>query len=193
MAARLLHVSMFDLPVDRADPAVRRGWWLGPELAAVAALLVLSIPFLSTAPAAALTQDIGRRAAQALEVSTPEEHRGHGHEVASVDHVVCGVDVFGTEPREVRTADEVTIVYGYYFCAVGPDGKPYLESSRMDGPVVIRLTPPVIQIARHGAGYEGRVRAMMPDEYESRCFGGLRNDAVAADVRRRFTELAGAG
>jgi hypothetical protein len=183
---------MFDLPGPRP---VRQGWWLGPELAAFAALLVLSVPFLSTDGSARLRQEIGRRAAQALETSTPEEHRNHGHDViGAADHVVCGVDVYGTEPRDVKDANAATTVYGYYFCAVGPDGMPYLESSRMDGPVVVRFgTPTVIQIARHGEGYEGRVRAMMPDEYEPLCFGGLRNDAVAADVRRRFTDLAGAG
>jgi hypothetical protein len=185
---------MFDLPAKPPPRQARSGWWLAPELAAFAALLVLSVPFLSSTPGAKLRQEVGQRAARAIEASSPEEHRGHGHTVAAVDHVVCGVDVYGTEPREPAGADEVRMVYGYYFCAVGPDGMPYLESSRSDGPVVVRLSdPPVVQIARHGEGYEGRVRAMMPDEYEPLCFGGLRNDGVAADVRSRFTDLAGAG
>jgi hypothetical protein len=182
---------MFDLPAKRAP---RQGWWLAPELAALAALLVVSIPFLSGAPGSKLNQEIGRRAAQLIEASSPEEHRGHGHTVAGEDKVFCGVDVFGTEPREPRTADEVRMIYGYYFCAIGPKGMTYLDSSRSDGPVVVQLSnPPVVQIAGHGAGYEDRVRAMMPDEYEPLCFGGLRNDAVAADVRRRFIDFAGAG
>jgi hypothetical protein len=64
----------------------------------------------------------------------------------------------------------------------------------MDGPVVVHFgTPSVAQIARSGAGYEQRVRDLMPDEYEPLCFGGLRNNSVAADVRRRFVDLAGAG
>jgi hypothetical protein len=185
---------MFDLPARRLAKQPRAGWWLAPELAAFAALLVLTIPFLSSTAGTRIKQEVGQRAARLIEASTPEEHRGHGHDVESADHVVCGVDVFGTEPGDAEGADDVRLVYGYYFCAVGPDGTPYLESSRMDGPVVVRFTdPPVIQIARHGQGYEERVRAMMPDEYEPLCFGGLRNDAVAADVRGRFTDLAGAG
>jgi hypothetical protein len=185
---------MFDLPAKRPPKAPRSGWWLAPELAAFAALLVLGVTFLSTAPGAKLRQEVGLRASRAIEASSPDEHRGHGHAVGGADHVVCGVDVFGTEPREAKSADEVRTVYGYYFCAIGPTGMPYLDSARSDGPVVVRLSdPPVVQIARHGEGYEGRVRAMMPDEYEPLCFGGLRNDAVAADVRRRFTDLAGAG
>jgi hypothetical protein len=185
---------MFDLPAKRPPKQSRSGWWLAAELAAFAALLVLSIPFLSSTPGVKLKQEVGQRAARVIEASSPEEHRGHGHEVATADHVVCGVDVYGTEPREPEGPDGVQTVYGYYFCAVGPDGTPYLDSSRMDGPVVVRFSdPPVVQIARHGAGYEDRVRAMMPDEYEPLCFGGLRNDAVAADVRSRFTDLADAG
>jgi hypothetical protein len=185
---------MFDLPARRPPRPARSGWWLAPELAAFAALLVLGVTFLSTTPGAKLKQEVGQRAARMIEASSPAEHRGHGHNVGGADHVVCGVDIFGTEPREPAGADEVRMVYGYYFCAIGPSGMPYLESNRSDGPVVVRFSnPPVVQIAGHGAGYEERVRAMMPDEYEPLCFGGLRNDAVAADVRRRFTDLAGAG
>jgi hypothetical protein len=185
---------MFDLPPDRSAQRAKQGWWLGPELAVLAALLVLSIPGLSTASGDRIKQEVGSRAAKVIEASSPAEHIDHGHAVGGDDHVVCGVDIFGTEPREAKTADEVTVAYGYYFCAVGPTGMAYLDSSRSDGPIVVRFsTPPVAQIARHGEGYEQRVRAMMPDEYEPLCFGGLRNDAVAADVRNRFIDLAGAG
>jgi hypothetical protein len=79
------------------------------------------------------------------------------------------------------------MIYGYYFCAVGRPGVPYLSSSRADGPIVVQLSdPPILQIVPPGADYEQRVRAMMPDEYEQFCFGGLRDQAVAADVRRRY-------
>jgi hypothetical protein len=185
-------VSMFE-PVSPSTAAPRT-WWLVPELVALVALLVLAIPYLSTAPGERFKSEVGHRAARLIEGSSLEEHQDHGHAVAAEDHVVCGVDVFGTEPAGVNNADEVTVVYGYYFCAVGPTGRPYLESSRMDGPVVVTLLgAPSVRIARHGQGYEARVRDMMPDQYEPLCFGGLRNDTVAADVRRRFTDLAGAG
>ena len=185
---------MFDLATPgraAGRPPARRGWWLGPELAAFAALLALAIPYLSIAPGQNVRSEIAGRAASVIEGSSLAEHHDHGHEVAAQDHVVCGVDIFGTEPRDLNRAEDVRTVYGYYFCAVGPTGTAYLDSSRSDGPVVITFgTPPVVQIARHGAGYEDRVRAMMPDEYEGLCFGGLRDDSVAADVRRRFTDAA---
>ena len=74
-----------------------------------------------------------------------------------------------------------------YFCAVGRTGVPYLESSRSDGPIVVRLRPaPDIRIAQHGQGYQDRVRAMMPDQYEQFCFNGLPDDSVAGDVKRRY-------
>jgi hypothetical protein len=127
------------------------------------------------------------RAARALEQASPAEHHDHGHEVAAGDRVYCGVAVFGVDPPSVTVIEEVETIYGYYFCAVGRPGVPYLDSSRADGPLVVRMTdPPTIQIAAPGEDYQERVRAMMPDQYEDRCFGGLPDPTVAEAVKRRY-------
>jgi hypothetical protein len=187
------------MAIDRLGPGATAArprrpspvWWLAPELAVLAALAVLAIPFL-TGPAETTQSEIAKRATTLIELSTPAEHHNHGHTVTGADHVVCGLDVFGTEPRDPAGVDDVRVVYGYYFCAIGPDGTPYLDSSRSDGPVVVTLKPvPNVAIPRHGAGYEQRVRDVMPDEYEPLCFGGLRDPSVAAEVRRRFIRAAG--
>jgi hypothetical protein len=127
------------------------------------------------------------RAARMLEQVSPAEHHDHGHEVGAEDRIYCGVDVFGLDPPSATIIDEVRTVYGYYFCAVGRPGVPYLESSRSDGPIVVQLTEPArVQIAAPGAEYQERVRAMMPDEYEALCFGGLPDLSVADAVKRRY-------
>lgn len=127
--------------------------------------------------------DTGLRAAAVIEQASPAEHHDHGHEVTASDRMFCGVAVFGVRGETV---------YGYYFCALGRPGLPYLESSRVDGPVVVTLGPtPSARIAPPGAGYAEAVRAMMPDEYEWRCFAGLPDPDVAAEVRRRYVQALG--
>jgi hypothetical protein len=100
--------------------------------------------------------------------------------------------VFGLAPPSATAIEEVDMVYGYYFCAVGRPGVSYLDSSRSDGPIVVQLAgSPTIQIVAPGEDYQGRVRAMMPDQYEDRCFGGLPDPTVAEEVKRRYeSELA---
>jgi hypothetical protein len=176
-----------------SPPPRRRAWWLGVELAVFAALAVLAVPSLATLGSDVRDQ-AAERAAGLIQQLSPAQHHDHGHTVTGNDNVVCGVDVFGTEPRAPASVDDVRTVYGYYFCAIGPDGTPYDGSSRSDGPVVVTLRPvPSVRIPGQGAGYEQRVRDLMPDEYEPLCFGGLRDQSVALDVRRRYIELAGAG
>lgn len=132
--------------------------------------------------------DVARRAAAVIEQASPAEHHEHGHEVTADDRLFCGVDVFGVD---VFGTDGQT-VYGYYFCALGRPGVPYLESSRVDGPVVVTLGPtPSARIAPPGTGYAEAVRAMMPDQYEARCFHGLPDPDVAADVQRRYVAALG--
>lgn len=151
---------------------------------------MLLVPFGNAAPARdGLRFEVGEAAARLIEQASPAEHHEHGHVVGADDKVICGVHVFGTEPANPATVDEVSVVYGYYFCAMGSPGTPYLMSSRADGPVVVRFgPPPVVTIVRSGPNYAERVRALMPDEYEDQCFGGLPDDAVAARVKARYLE-----
>jgi hypothetical protein len=168
--------------------SIRRGWWLVPEVIVIAVLALLSVPFLASANGpASLQQQIAARAAAIIENETPAEHHAHGHEVTGNDKVICGVALFGTEPAEVKTVDEVQVVYGYYFCAIGSPGVIYMESSRSDGPVVVHFgANPTVTIAQSGQGYADRVRAMMPDQYEDRCFRGLPDPTVAQRVQDRY-------
>lgn len=138
-----------------------------------------------------LTAVAAERAARLLEQVSPAEHHDHGHEVGTDDRIFCGVAVFGVDPPSAHVIDDVRTVYGYYFCAVGRPGVPYLQSSRADGPIVAHLTPPAVQIAAPGADYQDRVRAMMPDQYEDLCFSGLPDPTVADEVKRRYESALG--
>lgn len=173
-------------PPDRSGR--RRLWWLVPELAAAAVLLALLASGLAPAHGPPdLRTTAAERAARVLEQVSPGEHHDHGHEVAAEDQIYCGVAVFGVDPPSASAIDDVQTVYGYYFCAVGRPGVPYLQSTRADGPIVVHLAdPPTVQIAAPGADYQERVRAMMPDQYEELCFGGLPDATVAEEVKRRY-------
>jgi hypothetical protein len=173
-------------PATAPDRSALRLWWLVPEGAAAIVLLVLLGSGVAAGPGD-VAAVAAARAARILEQVSPAEHHDHGHEVGAEDRVYCGVDVFGVDPPAAKVIDEVRTVYGYYFCAVGRPGVPYLESSRADGPIVVQLTnPPSVQIAAPGADYQDRVRAMMPDEYEALCFSGLPDASVADEVKRRY-------
>lgn len=166
----------------------RRAWWLVPEFAGVAILALVALPFLGTGSGQqGLRGEVALRAAAVIEKATPAEHHDHGHEVTGNERIYCGVHLFGTDPPSVTVIEDVSIVYGYYFCAMGSPGVPYNESSRSDGPVVVTLKgTQQATIALSGQGYAERVRAMMPDQYENQCFRGLPDASVAQGVRDRY-------
>lgn len=177
-------VDEFGAP--ESPPGRRRRWWLRWELALVAGIVLVALPFLGSF-SSGLNAEAAAAASAAIEKVSPAEHHNHGHEVTAEDTVICGVHVFGFEPTTASAVAEIETVYGYYFCAVGQPGTRYEDSGRSDGPVVVRLGPhPVVSIAAPGAGYPERVRAMMPDRYESQCFAGLPDHSVAAGVKERF-------
>lgn len=177
---------------DRAGagigPPGRRAWWLLPEIVVFVILAALAVPYLGAQSAqSGLYAVAAERGARLLEQLSPGEHHNHGHEVTSEDRMFCGIHTFGVDPPGATVIDEVRTVYGYYFCAVGRPGTPYLLSSRSDGPIVVHLAPnPTVLIAHSGPGWRERVQEMMPDQYEPFCFSGLPDDRVAADVRRRY-------
>ncbi|WP_212831256.1 hypothetical protein [Catellatospora sp. TT07R-123] len=172
--------------------AVRRNaWWVLPELLALAAVAWL-YPLLVPPPD--LGTLLAQRVVQVLEQSSPAEHHQHGHQVNADDKVLCTAETMGYEPADARDVADVRVVYAYYLCAAGAVGQPWDFASRISGPVAVDLSdPPVVRIAQAGLGYEDRVRALLPDQYEARAFDGFVNRDLPLRVRQRYTdEVAGA-
>jgi hypothetical protein len=167
------------------------GWWLVPEVAAFVILAVAVVPSLGSG-SGGLRAQVAQRAAELVEQAGPTQSHLHEDEPVVAQQTFCGIDVFGTDPPSATALSEVTTVYGYYFCAAGSRGLPYVESNRADGPVVVTIAGATrVQIAQSGASYVDQVRLMMPDQYEDKCFHGLPDPGIAAEVRDRYEAALG--
>ncbi|MBB5873548.1 hypothetical protein F4553_006982 [Allocatelliglobosispora scoriae] len=152
-------------------PLRRHGWWLIPELCAVAALAT-GLIYLRPG---GLPSRLDTLAQTTLERLAPAELelfdvQGHGGEAK----VICAVESFATEPATVERVEDVRVIYAHYLCALAQPNTAWDYATRSEGPVVISLTnPPTVRIAQSGVGYPDRVRAMMPDALEAQAFAGF--------------------
>jgi hypothetical protein len=177
------------------ETAPRRAWWLVPEVAAVAVLLVAVVLRPGgIAGGSDLRAQLIERVVAALERASPTEHHDHGHQVTAADRVACVAELHGTDPVAARGLAEVREVYAQYMCAAGAPGTAYDDSSRSSGPVAVRLSdPPVVRVPPSGLGYPDRVRALLPDEYEEQALKGFRDPSVPAALRARYDAMVGNG
>jgi hypothetical protein len=187
---RAMSVHIESTPVDAPPPRRsagwwrRNGWWLAPELLAVALLAGSIVTGLG---GQRLPDQLADEVARILEQIPPAEHHNHGHQVTEQDTVLCVAEVFGAEPADAASLSEVTDVYAYYMCAAGTPGTPYERSQRISGPVAVTLTnPPTARIAQAGAGYQDRVRAIIPERHLDRAFGVFVDSARPISLRARY-------
>jgi hypothetical protein len=179
------------LGVRRSGWAQGNGWWLLPEVIAFVVLAVVLVPSLG-AGSGGLRAQVAKRAAELVEQAGPTQAHLHEDEPVVAQQTFCGIDVFGTDPPTATALADVKTVYGYYFCAAGSPGLPYVESNRADGPVVVTIAGATrVQIAQSGANYAEQVRLMMPDQYEDKCFRGLPDPSIAGAVRDRYEAALG--
>jgi hypothetical protein len=165
----------------------RQGWWLLPELVAVA---ILAAGLLITQHN--LFQDqLAARAQAALEQLSPAElelYEPSGHAVDHGGKVVCAAESFGTEPPTAKRIEDVQVIYAIYFCAVVQRGTPWDYASRSSGPAVITLTdPPAVQTARSGVDPD-RVWAMIPDDLEREAAASFLEWGRLAGLRSRYEQ-----
>lgn len=165
----------------------RHGWWLLPELIAVA---IIAVGLVYLRPDG-LHDQLAGRAQTALEQLSPTElelYDMHGHAVQ--DHkakVICAAEPFGTEPATAERVEDVRVIYTHYLCALVQAGTPWHYASRSSGPAVITLTdPPTVQIAQSGTGYPDRVRAMIPDNLERRALAGFADRSRPSALLARY-------
>ncbi|GII24886.1 hypothetical protein [Planosporangium mesophilum] len=178
------------------DVIVRRLWWAVPELIAVAVLAALvfrSVPAEPALSSAALRDSVAGRVAAAIERASPAEHAGHGHAVDPDDRMLCTVEVFGVDPSGTTRPSKVTRAYGYYLCAVGRPGTPYLESRLSSGPVVASISDRVrVTMVASGENYREQVHLLMP-RYERQAVAGFSSQDKPAQLQRRFELSVTAG
>jgi hypothetical protein len=166
----------------------RQGWWLIPE---VLALAVIAVGLIFLRPAS-LHEQLTARAQQALERLSPAEldlYDMHGHAVSHDSEVICAAESFGAEPASAKRIEEIRVIYAHYLCALVQDGTPWDYASRSSGPAVIVLSAPdTVRIARSGDGYPERVRSLFPEELERRALSGFADLARPSALVVRYRE-----
>jgi hypothetical protein len=170
------------MPVgDRQRRRVMR-WVAAAAIAVVASGIVVAGAMLSAEPS--LDELLDRRVVAALERSTPgSAPSAHAHNApkkpnhrTDIDgfELVCAAKVFGHEPADVSTVEDVRVVYAHRTCAAVGPGLMWPESIRETGPVAVKLGVPDTLVLPENAlpgdanaQYADRIRAVIPKRYQS--------------------------
>ncbi|MDG4766320.1 hypothetical protein O7632_19745 [Solwaraspora sp. WMMD406] len=169
----------------------QRTWWLVPE-ALVLAVLSVGLYYSVAAATPVVTEeqrraDAASRIATAIEQSTTDEHAAHGHEVNADERMLCVVEVWHLESDDTATASGAGTAYGYYLCATGTPGTPYIRSRMNAGPIVARLTdPPELTVTKLDEDFRSQVEVMMPPQFVEQAFRGFTDPDRAETLRQRF-------
>lgn len=135
-----------------------------------------------------------------LEQADPGQHQHAGHNVRPVaagakPAVVCGVHVYGHEPAAATEAADVRTIYGFHFCGVAEQKRPWDVAVKLAGAVILDLStdPPGIRVveASDGVRYVDRLREMFPDKYAELALREALPESELADLRRRYDAAAG--
>ncbi|BAL88484.1 hypothetical protein AMIS_32640 [Actinoplanes missouriensis 431] len=172
----------------------RRHGWVALVLALSAgAVALLNTNGTGTTPAA-LDEQLTADMRTTLERSGPEQHQHAGHGAQQEGEVICGVRVYGHEPRGAGALPEVRTVYGFHLCGVAEPGRPWDVAVKLAGPVILDMTtdPPGIQVVEATADvrFIDRLHEMFPPEYAEVASREALSEAEAAELRRRYDEAA---
>ncbi|WP_326553765.1 hypothetical protein [Micromonospora sp. NBC_01813] len=133
---------------------------------------------------AQLREDAATRIATSIEQSTSDEHAAHGHEVNPDERMLCTAEVW---QLDAGTAEQPGTAYGYYLCATGTPGTPYMLSRMNAGPIVARLAEPVeVTVTQLDEDFRTQVEVMMPAEFVDQAFRGFADPQRADSLRQRF-------
>jgi hypothetical protein len=134
---------------------------------------------------AALTQ----RMTTTLEQMPATGHAGHGA-TDTKGTTVCGVRVYGYDPKDAKSADDVDTVYGFHMCAVAEQNGTWDFATKFVAPLVMKFdtTPPSMQMveATETVSYRDRIFQVLPAEYQQAALTTALEPAAMADLRRRF-------
>ncbi|GGL91985.1 MULTISPECIES: hypothetical protein [Micromonospora] len=148
-----------------------------------------------------LRAQITSRMRTILEQADPGQHNHAGHQPQQVADapartpVICGVHVYGHEPDTATVLADVRTVYGYHFCGVAEQDRPWDVAVKLTGPLIMDMAtePPGIQVVE-GTGevrFVDRLREMFPEKYEQLALKEALTESEMADLRRRYDAAAG--
>jgi hypothetical protein len=185
-------------------PAPARRSWL-PRVFAVVVLLAAGVVALvrfdvvgGPSPeerAGDVRAALTRRMVTELEKMPASGHVGHGNTNA-VGRPVCAARVYGYEPEDAATADDVTTIYGFHFCAVAEPKGAWDWATKFVAPMVMKLdtTPPAMEMAAatETVSYRERITQIIPPEYQAQANEGALEPEAMAELRRRFDDAVAA-
>ncbi|MCA2217551.1 hypothetical protein [Jidongwangia harbinensis] len=139
--------------------------------------------------AATVNDAITQRMTTTLEQMPATGHAGHGATDAK-GTTVCGVRVYGYEPKDAKTADDVDTVYGFHMCAVAEPKGTWDFATKFVAPLIMKFdtTPPTMQMveATETVSYRDRIFQVLPAEYQQQALTSALEPAAMAELRRRF-------
>jgi hypothetical protein len=176
--------------------------WVAVILLAAAGAVVLVNSGGSEAQPADLQGQIKARMRTTLEQADPGQHNHAGHNLqqaetgqAAKPPVICGVHVYGHEPAEATALADVRTVYGFHFCGVAEQNRPWDVAVKLAGPLIMDMStdPPGIQVVEATAEvkFVDRLREMFPPKYAELALKESLSEAEMADTRRRYDAAAG--
>src|SRR5262245_49390489 len=178
-------------------------WVDAAAIAVVAAGVVVAGAMLAADPS--LDESLARRVVAALERADPtvEPVAGHGHNTpknpnrrTDIDgfELVCAAKVFGHDPPDATSVDDVRVVYAHRTCAAVGPGLVWPESIRETGPVAVRLgipdslvLPEKAMVTTEDAKYADRIRAVIPTRLQQKALAYP--DFVDPDVAEDLQDL----
>jgi hypothetical protein len=144
---------------------------------------------------AAVRSALVQRMTTELEKLPASGHAGHGG-TDTQGRTVCGARVYGYEPKDAKTADDVTTLYGFHLCAVAEPEGAWDWAPKFVAPLVMKLdtTPPAMEMAAatEKVSYRERVTQLIPAEYRELAFQGALEPHAMAELRRKFDEAVAA-
>jgi hypothetical protein len=184
-------------------PPRSRPWlrWLAALIVVVVAVAVALVVRFATAGGSpeppSLSEQLSARVVEALEQASAAEHAAHGHHIdEQASGILCAASPFGYEPADATTADEVRTVYAHHMCAVVGPGFGWPDGIRSGGPIAadlgetVTLRTPEQVPAGEDLDYAGRIRALIPEQYQAAALAhpGFVDPAVAEALQRRYEE-----
>ncbi|HST85318.1 MAG TPA: hypothetical protein VLL08_26495 [Kineosporiaceae bacterium] len=177
-----------------------------PQVLVLAALLTVTVGLLlwlngvgqadeSTRGPVAIRAALAQKMRVVLEQLPPEGHQGHGGAAGRPSPLVCGTRVYGYEPADAITVEDVVTVYGFHMCALAEAGRSFDSAMKMVAPLVMRFGagPPELEVAEssNGVSYRDRVKQLFPVNYQQSAFQETLVPEGMGELRRRFEAIAG--